>query len=42
MQSLTTHLFVAGDPYLGSDVVQAVKEGLIVDFRESNDSDGGQ
>jgi hypothetical protein len=29
---------VAGDPYLNSDVVQAVKEGLIVDFDESNDS----
>jgi protocatechuate 3,4-dioxygenase beta subunit len=37
-ESLTTHLFVAGDPYLDSDVVQAVKEGLIVDFKESNDS----
>jgi protocatechuate 3,4-dioxygenase beta subunit len=37
-QPLTTHLFVAGDPYLDSDVVQAVKEGLIVEFKESNDS----
>ncbi|MFZ9677342.1 MAG: intradiol ring-cleavage dioxygenase [Quisquiliibacterium sp.] len=29
---LTTHLFVAGDQYLGSDAVFGVKESLIVDF----------
>jgi hydroxyquinol 1,2-dioxygenase len=29
---VTTHLFVAGDPYLDGDAVFAVKESLIVDF----------
>jgi hydroxyquinol 1,2-dioxygenase len=29
---VTTHLFVAGDPYLDTDAVFAVKESLIVDF----------
>ena len=29
---LTTHLFVAGDEYLGSDAVFGVKDSLIVDF----------
>jgi hydroxyquinol 1,2-dioxygenase len=29
---VTTHLFVAGDPYLDSDVVFGVKPSLIVDF----------
>ena len=29
---VTTHLFVAGDPYLDSDAVFAVKQSLIVDF----------
>jgi hydroxyquinol 1,2-dioxygenase len=28
----TTHLFAAGDPYLGSDAVFAVKESLVVEF----------
>ncbi|GIS89330.1 MAG: hypothetical protein CM1200mP18_20400 [Gammaproteobacteria bacterium] len=36
--SLTTHLFVKGDPYLESDAVQAVKDSLIVDFSLSHDS----
>jgi protocatechuate 3,4-dioxygenase beta subunit len=31
--TLTTHLFVKGDPYLDSDVVFGVKNGLVVDFR---------
>lgn len=31
-QSLTTHLFVPGDPYLESDAVFGVKESLIGDF----------
>jgi len=30
--SLTTHLFVAGDEYLGSDAVFGVKDSLVVDF----------
>ena len=32
-ETLTTHLFVAGDPYLDSDVVFGVKNGLVVDFK---------
>lgn len=35
---LTTHLFVKGDPYLDSDVVQAVKDSLIVEFKQSDDT----
>jgi hypothetical protein len=30
--TLVTHLFVRGDPYLDSDAVFGVKESLIVDF----------
>jgi hypothetical protein len=29
---VTTHLFVAGDPYIDSDAVFGVKESLIRDF----------
>ena len=32
--TLTTHLFVAGSPYLDADAVFAVKESLVVDFVE--------
>ena len=31
-QPLVTHVFVAGDPYLGSDAVFGVKDSLVVDF----------
>jgi protocatechuate 3,4-dioxygenase beta subunit len=31
-QSLTTHIFVEGDPYLESDAVFAVKDSLVVNF----------
>jgi hydroxyquinol 1,2-dioxygenase len=31
-EPLATHLFVAGDPYLESDAVFAVKDSLVVDF----------
>lgn len=31
---VTTHLFVAGDPYIESDAVFGVKPSLIVDFQE--------
>ncbi len=31
-EAVTTHLFVRGDPYLGSDAVFAVKDSLVVDF----------
>ena len=34
-ETLVTHLFVKGDPYLESDVVFGVKDSLIVDFRRS-------
>src|SRR6266851_238191 len=33
-QQVITHVFVAGDPYLDSDAVFAVKESLIVNFRK--------
>lgn len=36
---LTTHVFVAGTPYLDSDAVFAVKQSLIVDFAESTDEE---
>ncbi len=32
-ETLITHLFVKGDPYLESDVVFAVKDSLVVDFK---------
>jgi hydroxyquinol 1,2-dioxygenase len=32
-ETLVTHVFVAGDPYLGSDAVFGVKEALIADFQ---------
>lgn len=35
--AVTTHLFVAGDPYLGSDVVFGVKESLVREFRIVDD-----
>jgi hydroxyquinol 1,2-dioxygenase len=31
-ESVTTHLFVGGDPYLDSDAVFAVKHSLVVNF----------
>ncbi|QJY49241.1 dioxygenase [Pseudonocardia broussonetiae] len=34
---LTTHVFVAGGPYLDSDAVFAVKESLVVEFAEVTD-----
>jgi protocatechuate 3,4-dioxygenase beta subunit len=36
-RELTTHIFVAGSPYLDSDAVFAVKKSLIADFREVDD-----
>ncbi|WP_369250864.1 intradiol ring-cleavage dioxygenase [Streptomyces sp. R41] len=35
--SVTTHIFVAGSPYLDSDAVFAVKESLVADFAETDD-----
>ncbi|WP_420122722.1 dioxygenase [Nakamurella sp.] len=37
LRSLTTHLFVAGSPYLDSDAVFGVKDSLIVDFARVDD-----
>jgi protocatechuate 3,4-dioxygenase beta subunit len=34
---VTTHIFVAGSPYLDSDAVFAVKESLVHDFAENDD-----
>ncbi|MHB8666803.1 MAG: intradiol ring-cleavage dioxygenase [Burkholderiales bacterium] len=34
-ETVVTHLFVKGDPYLESDAVFGVKDSLIVDFRRS-------
>ncbi len=36
-EPVATHLFVKGDPYLDSDVVFAVKNSLIVDFKPKPD-----
>jgi len=36
-ESLTTHVFRRGDPYLESDAVFGVKESLIIDFPEFDD-----
>src|ERR1700761_2732342 len=36
-QSLTTHIFVDGTPYIDSDAVFAVKKSLITDFKEVDD-----
>lgn len=36
---LTTHVFVAGSPYLDSDAVFAVKESLVLDFEEVRDTE---
>ena len=39
-ETLVTHMFAKGDPYLESDAVFGVKESLIVDFVESDDPQG--
>ena len=36
-ETLVTHIFVKGDPYLETDAVFGVKEGLIVDFEKTGD-----
>jgi catechol 1,2-dioxygenase len=36
---VTTHIFVAGSPYLDSDAVFAVKQRLITDFARVDDPD---
>jgi hydroxyquinol 1,2-dioxygenase len=37
-EPVATHLFVNGDPYLDSDVVFAVKNSLVIDFKPKSDS----
>ena len=37
--TLVTHIFVKGDPYLGSDAVFGVKQSLIVDFKKTKSGD---
>ena len=42
-RSVTTHLFVRGDPYLASDAVFGTKRSLVVDFvRNDSPSDAAQ
>jgi hydroxyquinol 1,2-dioxygenase len=41
-RNLTTHVFVAGSPYLDSDAVFAVKQSLVADFAEIDDADEAQ
>lgn len=36
-ERVTTHIFVAGDPYLESDAVFGVKESLIVEYNPTDD-----
>lgn len=36
-QTLTTHLFVAGDEYLGTDAAWGVRDGLIVELTRTSD-----
>jgi protocatechuate 3,4-dioxygenase beta subunit len=36
-ETLVTHIFAAGDPYLDSDAVFGVKDSLIAEFREVDD-----
>ncbi|MCQ8242205.1 intradiol ring-cleavage dioxygenase [Rhizosaccharibacter radicis] len=37
-ESLTTHIFVEGDPFLESDAVFGVKDALVLPFREVDDA----
>jgi len=39
-ETVATHLFVKGDKYLDSDVVFAVKNSLVVDFKNKPDGNG--
>jgi protocatechuate 3,4-dioxygenase beta subunit len=41
-ESVTTHVFVEGDPYLESDAVFGVKESLIVPFVLHDDQSGAE
>ena len=41
-ETLITHVFVSGDEYLDSDAVFAVKDSLIAEFVENNDTNAAQ
>jgi protocatechuate 3,4-dioxygenase beta subunit len=41
-ETVVTHLFVKGDPYLESDVVFGVKDSLIVDFKRNESESEAQ
>jgi hydroxyquinol 1,2-dioxygenase len=41
-ETVVTHLFVKGDPYLDSDVVFGVKDSLIVDFKRNDSESAAQ
>ncbi|MEX0732188.1 MAG: intradiol ring-cleavage dioxygenase [Aquisalimonadaceae bacterium] len=41
-ETVTTHLFVAGDPYLDSDAVFGVKESLVVEFHHRDDPEAAR
>jgi hydroxyquinol 1,2-dioxygenase len=41
-ESLTTHLFIEGDPYLTSDAVHAVKDSLIIGLAEKDNKNSNQ
>jgi catechol 1,2-dioxygenase len=38
LRTVTTHVFVAGSPYLDSDAVFGVKESLVRDFEPVDDA----
>jgi catechol 1,2-dioxygenase len=38
-ETLTTHIFVEGDPYLDSDAVFGVKDALVLPFRKVDDAE---
>ena len=38
-ETVTTHIFVDGDPYLTKDAVFGVKQSLIVEFQRHDDAD---
>lgn len=40
-ETLTTHIFVEGDPYLDSDAVFGVKDALVLPFRKHDDTERG-
>ena len=41
-QRLITHIFVEGDPYLESDAVLGVKDGLVTEFNTNQSSEAAK